>query len=414
MADGKHDHRLSPETLAVQGYFKPELSEGSIRPPLFLTSTFLAPSAEALEYCFVQAYGLDGNPRRPDILMYSRVAGPNTEILEDRFKDFEPGASGCVSFASGMAAISTCFLAFCKPGDTILFGAPVYGGVDFLLRHIMTKFGVRVIDFDLGVSADEFDEIMWQHDNVCMVHVESPSNPTLMMADIPGIVAKANAYNPNILVSVDATVLGPVFQHSIELGADLVQYSATKGIGGHSDLIGGLVTAKIQDHIDALKAWRTILGAVMSPFVALQLQTHIETLNLRMGAFDEKGKIIARFFKEHSKIKSISYPGMTDSEEQNRRHSDQCTGSGYLMAFEIKGGQEAAYRFLNALKVCRLAVSLGGTQSLAEHPKKHTHSDVPAELQERFGITDGMIRLSVGLEGIDDLLWDFAQALEQA
>ena len=401
---------VDPRTFALLGAFDPMLSEGALKPPEFHTSTFIAETAEQLEHWFCQAYGLGMDMQNPDGLMYTRVVNPTIEIFENRIAVVEGGEAASL-FASGMAAISTTCFAHLRPGDTLVFSEPVYGGTDYLFRKILPLFGIKTVGFSARMGTEAFLKVISGLENVKMVYMESPDNPTLTLVDVPGIsrVAK-QVFGPDCVVVVDSTVLGPVLQKVLDKGADIALYSATKSIGGHSDLIGGLAISS-QQHITLLKAFRTILGTVIGVHTAWMLLRSLETLHWRIEGMQANARRVAKFLYDHPAVERVFYPGFNRGSEQTRRFEEQCVGGGSLMSFTVKGGKENTFKVLNALRVIRLAVSLGGTVSLAEAPAWHTHSDVSEEDRDRIRITPNMIRLSVGGEAIEDLLQDLGRAL---
>ena len=402
---------VDPRTFVLMGAFDPMLSEGALKPPEFHTSTFIARTAEELEHWFDQAYGNKGlDIQNPDGLMYTRVVNPTIEIFENRIAVVEGGEAASL-FASGMAAISTTCFAHLRPGDTLLHSEPVYGGTDYLFKQILPLFGIKTVGFCGTADIEEFETLCAEHENVKMVYMESPDNPTLRLVDVPGIslVAKRE-FGEDVLMVVDNTVLGPVLQQSINQGADISLFSATKSIGGHSDLIAGLAIGSTQQ-ITLLKAFRTILGTVVGVHTAWMLLRSLETLHMRVKWTEENARQVAQFLVAYPAVEQVFYPGYGEDPEQMRRFEEQCKGGGSLISFTVKGGKEEVFKVLNALEVIRLAVSLGGTISLAEAPAWHTHSDVSKEDQDRIGITPNMIRLSVGAEATGDLLQDLGQAL---
>ncbi|MFC1787923.1 trans-sulfuration enzyme family protein [Patescibacteria group bacterium] len=400
---------LSPQTEAICGFYDPMLSEGAIKPPYFGSSTFVARTAEELAHSFRQAYGIGQDPENPDILLYSRVVNPNLEIFERRFARFEQAEEAAV-FSSGMAAISTTLFALTKPGDTVLYSAPVYGGTDYLLTKILPSWGVKVRSFPIESDLSEIRSLLEQNHQTKVIFMESPANPTLKLADIEGICSLSRAFNPKIKIVVDNTVLGPIFQQVLPLGADLAVFSATKMIGGHSDLVAG-IAAGDKSTMTLLKGHRTVFGTINDAHAAWLLTRSLETLQIRAQAAQKNAQHIVSFLSEHAKVKEILYPGLDQDKSQLERYQNQCQGSGSLLSFRIDGGLTQAYQFLNALKIVHLAVSLGGTESLAEHPQTHTHSDVGPKDQEQFGITTDLIRLSIGIEDTNDLINDLIQAL---
>lgn len=402
---------VSPETFALHGAYDPARSEGAIKPPHFATSTFVAESAEDLAHWFRQAYGLDdGHPVQPDGLIYSRLVNPNLQICEERWSKFERAEESALC-ASGMAAITTTLLTFCRPGDCVLYSAPVYGGTDYLMTHLLPAFGIATRSFLVTDSIEQVRGYL-QDRSVRVVYVETPANPTLALADVRALGEACTRMHPSPILVVDATVLGPIFHRPLELGAQIVAHSATKSIGGHSDLIAGIVSGS-HALMAAVKATRTIFGTMTDPYTACLLLRSLETYKVRVEAAEQKALKVARFLQAHPLVTRLYFPGITDDAKQQARFDAQCEGHGSLMSFEVRGGREEAYRVLDALRVVKLAVSLGGTESLAEHPRTHTHSDVAANDLDRFGISEAMIRLSVGLEDADDVIADLCQALDQ-
>ena len=400
----------APETLAIHGHYDKFRSEGAVKPPLFATSTFAARSAAELARWFDQAYGLTGPASNPEGLIYSRLVNPDLEIYERRVAEFE-GAEDAALFASGMAAIFTTAFTVCRPGDQILYSEPLYGGSDFLYRLLLPQWGIETFGFDATESISDTEDRISGLPNLKLVHLESPANPTLQFVDVRGITKAAHRHNKECIVAVDNTVLGPIFQRALELGADIALYSATKMLSGHSDLIAGLAMGN-KEQLGAIKGTRTILGTMNDPHAAWLLLRSLETLKVRAEAAQAKARKVASFLSRHPAVSHLYYPGLTDDSEQQRRFEDQAHGRGSLLSFRVLGGQNAAYQVLDSLKVAVLAVSLGSTETLAEHPRSHTHSDIPIEDQERFGITDDMIRLSVGLEDADDIIADLRSALD--
>ncbi len=399
---------IGPQTVSIQGHYHPEWSEGSLKPPIFASSTFVAQTAEELAHWFKQAYGLGMPTCTPSGLVYSRLVNPNMQIYEERCAAFE-NAEAAALFGSGMTAIMTTMFALLSPGDTLLFGGPIYGGTDFLFTKLLPKWGVKVESFMSGASSMEVAELIKQH-NPKVVFVETPANPTLTLADVRTVSKLAHDNNPETVVIADNTVLTFVSQKVLDLGADLTILSATKMLGGHDDLIGGLLMGR-KDLVQCAKDHRTIFGTGSDPNTAWMLARSLEDLKLRVEASEAQAMKVAQFLNQHKAVKQVLYPGSEQEDEQMRRWKDQCSGHGSFMSFRINGGVEEAYRVINSLKLFRLAVSLGGTVSLTSHPMTHTHSDVEPEEQQRLGITADLIRISVGLEDVDDLIKDLDQAL---
>lgn len=412
---------FNPETLALGYGYDPFLSEGAVKPPVFLTSTFQFRNAEAGKRHFELAYGLsEQRPSEIPGLIYSRLNNPNLEVFEHRMAAWDRTESGAV-FSSGMAAISTTLLAVLKPGDVIMSSAPIYGGTHFLFEHVLPKFGITTVSTRAGSDMHQRMRMRLSDvgaEKVKMFFLETPANPSNELVDIEAVAGLAKELEAEhghpVLTLVDNTLLGPVFQRPAQKGADLVLYSATKFIGGHSDLIAGVVTGS-KTWVDQTKIYRTILGTMANPFTGWLLTRSLETMSIRMRRQAKTAKLIAKMLAEHPKVESVQYPGLIQpGHPQYLIYKKQCSGPGSLIAFEVRGGQEAAYRVLNAFEVFRLAVSLGGTESLVEHPMSMTHSDVPPELLGTYGVNPGLIRMSVGLEHAADLEYDLERALEEA
>lgn len=412
------DHELKPESLMMSYGYRPEWSEMAVKAPIFATSTFVFNTAEEGKGFFARAYGLvEASENDTTGLIYSRLNNPSLEILEDRLTLWDEADAAAV-FGSGMAAISTAALTFLRPGDLVVFSEPSYGGTEYLFHEILPEFDIQVECFRSSGGEEALREVLdrdGNRDRLRMIYIETPSNPTNDLVDIEACARVANEYSTEdrrVLLAVDNTFLGPVFQHPLRHGADLVIYSLTKYVGGHSDLIAGAVLGG-QDDMDAIKGTRTFLGNIADPFTSFLLMRSLETLKVRMMQETENAKKLADFLRDHPKVARVSYLGLLAEGDPGydiyRRH---CTGPGSMIAFEVHGGEGEAFRFLNALKLIKLAVSLGGTESLAEHPGAMTHSDIPAADQVKIGITPSMVRISVGLEDPDDLIADVGQALD--
>jgi methionine-gamma-lyase len=407
-----------PETLALGYGYDPFLSEGAVKPPVFLTSTFQFRSAAEGEHFFALAYGLE-KPREREIpgLIYSRLNNPNLEIFEDRLAVWDQTEKGAV-FSSGMAAISTTALALLSPGDCVLSTRPVYGGTHFLFEHVLPRFGIELRWVPAGNDAPEALALAAESvgpERVRLVFLETPANPSNVLTDIAAVASFARGLTQKtgraVTTLVDNTFLGPVFQRPATLGADLVVYSATKFLGGHSDLVAGVVTGRAE-LIDRIMLLRTILGTVANPFTGWLLLRSLETVSVRMRRQAKSAQQLAQLLAEHPRVRKVHYPGLLrPGDPQHDIYERQCSGPGSLIAFEVDGGKAAAHRVLDAFEVARLAVSLGGTESLVEHPMSMTHSDVPPAELEAIGVTPGLIRMSVGLEHLSDLKTDLKHAL---
>lgn len=407
---------LRPESLMMSYGYKPALSEGAIKCPIFQTSTFAFQSAEDGKAFFELAYGL--RRRRPGEelgLIYSRLNNPDLEVLEDRLTLWDDAEAAAV-FASGMAAISTTLLTFLRPGDVVLHSEPVYGGTDYLLKQVLPRLGVRVVGFRAGSSLAEAEQQLRRQglaEKLALIFVETPANPTNALVDIAECAALARRLEGErrVLVAVDNTFLGPLWQHPLAHGADLVLYSATKYIGGHSDVIAGVCLGS-KELLEQVRVLRTILGTMAGPHTGWLLLRSLETLKLRMTAQMKSARHVAEFLADHPKVARVHYLGqLQPGDPQYAIYQRQCLAPGGMIAFEVVGGEPEAFRLLNALRLIHLAVSLGGTESLAEHPATMTHADVDPEERAELGITPAMVRLSVGVEHPEDLIADLNQAL---
>jgi methionine-gamma-lyase len=412
------NHALKPETLMVGYGYDPALSEGAVKPPVFLTSTFVFGSAEEGRDFFDYVAGRRQPPAGGAAgLVYSRFNHPNSEIVEDRLAVYE-GAETCGLFASGMAAITTTILAFARPGDVILHSQPLYGGTETLLSRTMANFGIGAVGFVDGVSEPAVRAAAREAQakgRVSIVLVETPANPTNTLVDIRLVrqiadeIATVQGSKP--VVVCDNTLLGPVFQRPLAHGADVSVYSLTKYVGGHSDLIAG-ATLGAKATIEPIKALRGSVGTQLDPHSCWMLGRSLETLALRMERANTNARLVAEFLRDHPKVDKVHYLGLLEAGSAAQSvYARQCTGAGSTFSFDIKGGEKQAFAFLNALQIFKLAVSLGGTESLASHPAAMTHSGVPAEVRARIGVLDTTIRLSVGIEHPDDLVADLTQAL---
>ncbi|MBS1545898.1 MAG: cystathionine gamma-synthase family protein [Bacteroidetes bacterium] len=410
------DRKLRPESLMMSHGYKPELSQGAVKCPIFQTSTFVFQKAEDGKAFFEVAYGLREQGETEELgLIYSRLNNPDLEILEDRLSLWD-GAGDCAVFESGMSAITTTLLEFLSPGDVLLFSNPIYGGTDHFIKQTLTRFGVEVIGF-YPWEQDRLEELVRKSgkaDRLRMIYVETPANPTNILIDVAAcsrLAKQLGRADKPVIVAVDNTYMGPLWQHPLAHGADLVLYSATKYIGGHSDVIAGACLGS-KELIARVKGMRTFLGCMAGPWTGWLLLRSLETLKPRMETQARNAAQVAAFLKGHPKVKKVHYLGFLDTPEQQAIFDAQCLSAGAMLAFDIQGGEAEAFRFLNALKLVKLAVSLGSTESLAEHPATMTHVGVDPVEREKLGITGGLVRLSVGVEHPEDLIWDLEQALE--
>ncbi|WP_256006779.1 cystathionine gamma-synthase family protein [Pedobacter deserti] len=413
------DKKYSPESLMMSYGYNPELSEGAIKCPIFQTSTFVFRNAQEGKAFFEIAYGKRAIRASEEMgLIYSRINNPNLEIVEKRLTLWD-GAADAAVFESGMSAVSTVLMEFLKPGDIVLYSTPLYGGSHHFLNHVLSKFGIRAIGFDASDADKNIEDLLRDEDvrrKVALIYLETPANPTNTLVDIKycaDVAETLSTAEKKIIVAVDNTYLGPIWQHPLQLGADLVIYSATKYLGGHSDLTAGAVLGN-SDHIQRLKVMRTFLGNMCSPNTAWLLLRSLETLKVRMDQQQANAVQVAEFLDRHERVEKVHYLGLIDRSESSKQYQiykDQCLGSGAMVSFHIKGGEQEAFAFLNGLRLIKLAVSLGGTESLAEHPATMTHTDIPDEEKLRIGITEQLIRISIGIENAKDIIADLDRAL---
>lgn len=411
--------KMQPESLMMSYGYKPSLSEGAIKCPIFQTSTFVFNTAMEGKRFFELAYGLCEKDAEEELgLIYSRLNNPDLEILENRLCLWD-GAEDCAVFESGMSAISTAMMEFMAPGDLLLYSRPVYGGTDHFINHFLKKLNIEAVGFH---AIDTKEQIIsrilatGKADRLTMIHIETPANPTNALIDIEMCAAIKNHFataEKPVVLSVDNTYMGPIWQHPLKHGADLVLYSATKYIGGHSDVIAGACLGS-KELMGRVKGLRTFLGNMAGPWTGWLLMRSLETLKVRMEQQARNAKYVAEYLKSHPKVEKVYYLGFineTGSEREKEIFHRQYTSSGAMIAFDVRGGEKEAFQFLDSLKLIKLAVSLGGTESLAEHPQTMTHADVPMEDKKVMFISEKLVRLSVGVEHYTDLIADIEQAL---
>ena len=406
--------KLKPATLMMGHGFDPALSEGSLKPPIFLTSTFVFPNAAAGKRHFEGVTGK--RPGGAEGLVYSRFNGPNQEILEDRLAVWEE-AEDALAFSSGMSAIATLFLSMTKPGDTIVHSGPLYAATETLIARILGKFGVKWLDFPAGATREEIDAVLREAStgNVALIYLESPANPTNALVDVEAVAASRDAIfgDAKPPIAIDNTFLGPLWAKPLQQGADIVVYSLTKYAGGHSDLVAGGVLGS-KEHINTIRLMRNTIGTICDPNTAWMLLRSLETLELRMSRAGENAAKVCEFLAAHPKVEKVGYLGFLERGEDARQadiYRRHCTGAGSTFSLYLKGGEPEAFAFLDALRIAKLAVSLGGTETLASHPAGMTHLSVADARKQALGITDNLVRISIGVEDADDLIADFDQAL---
>ena len=409
---------LRPETLMMSKGYDPFRSEGSVKPPVFLTSTFAFRTAEEGAEFFDMVAGRKPLPEGESAgLVYSRFNHPNLEIVEERLAVLD-GAPAAAVTASGMAAISAVFLTFLKPGDQIVFSAPLYGGSETLITKILPKWGVGSQAVHDGLAREAFRAAMdaaAAQGPLRICYVETPANPTNRLVDLSAMSAEVqeferrHGYRP--LMVCDNTMLGPIFQQPLRHGVDLNVYSLTKYVGGHSDLVAGGVTGD-KALITELKAVRGAYGTQLDPHSCWMIARSMETLVLRMERATSSGSKIAYWLEGNSvQPLRVFHPELIDEPLYQEVYRRQCSGPGSTFSVELPGGRPQAFKFINALRLFKSAVSLGGTESLVCHPASTTHSGVPAEARAIAGVSEGLIRMSIGLEHEEDLIADLARAL---
>jgi methionine-gamma-lyase len=412
------NRRLHPETLMMGYGYAPGLSEGSLKPPIFLTSTFVFETAQQGKDFFDLTSGRRQlRPGEKSGLVYSRFNNPNLEILEDRLAIWDRGERSAV-FASGMAAVSTTLFAFLRSGDTILHSRPLYGGTETLLKNQMGAFGIAAFGFTDGTDLAGIRsaaEAARTKGRIGLIFVETPANPTNGLVDLKACATVANeleklqGLRPPVVV--DNTMLGPMFQTPLKHGADISLCSLTKYVGGHSDLVGGSISGKA-DLVTRVMSWRSSIGTQLDPNSCWMLMRSLETLDVRMSRSNENASAVAEYLANHPKVTKVHYLGFLKNGREKAVFERQCTAPGSTFAFDVRGGEKGAFALLDHLQIMKLAVSLGGTETLISHPASMTHSGVARELREEIGLTDALIRISVGIENVEDLISDLAQALE--
>ena len=372
---------------------------GTLAMPIYQTSTFIFDSAEQGGKRFaLEEAGY----------IYTRLGNPTTTVLENKIAALEEGEAG-IAMSSGMGAISSTLWTVLKAGDHVVTDKTLYGCTFALMNHGLTKFGVEVTFVDTS-NLDEVKKAM--KENTRVVYLETPANPNLKIVDLEGVCKVAHT-NPNTLVIVDNTFATPYMQKPLKLGVDVVVHSATKYLNGHGDVIAGLVVTnkELADQIRFV-GLKDMTGAVLGPQEAYYIIRGLKTFEIRMERHCKNARTIADFLNKHPKVEKVYYPGL-ESHPGYEIAKKQMKDFGAMISFELKGGFEAGKTLLNNLKLCSLAVSLGDTETLIQHPASMTHSPYTKEEREAAGITDGLVRLSVGLENVEDIIADLEQGLEK-
>lgn len=409
---------LRPETLAVAFGYDPEMGMRSVKPPIFMTSTFVYPSAQHAKDVHEAYFDGTGPLVGETNHIYSRLGHPGLDFLEKRLAAID-GAEEAVAYSSGMAAHSSIALAYVRPGDSVLHGRPIYGGVDMLYNSIMPQFGSHVAAYTDGTDENDVrkaaDEAMAKGP-LKLIIAETPANPTAAVVDLDLMVRIADevgakqGHRP--LVVVDNTLLGPFAQRPIEHGVDLCMTSLTKYCGGHSDLLAGGISGR-KELIDYLRMQRTTWGNHLDPYTSWLVLRSLESVAVRTERAMQNARGVAEFLRDHPKVAGVTYLGFLEPGTRRRAVFDrQCKAAGSTFSFHLHGGEAEAFRMLDQLKLLKVAVSLGGSETLICHSASTTHYAVPPAQRLAGGITDGTIRLSVGLEHVDDLIGDLRQALE--
>ncbi len=370
---------------------------GSVVPPIYQTSTFKFRSAQ---------HGADLFAGKEKGYIYTRMLNPTVEAMENAIAELEGGhkALGC---GSGMAATHTIFASLLSSGDHVVCSAAVYGPTTTLLNTIMKKFGVDTTFVDTSDAKNVAEAIK---PNTKVVFVETPGNPTLCISDLEEISKLAHQHNA--VVVVDNTFMSPALQNPLALGADVVMHSLTKFLNGHADVVGGVVVVKDEQMYQQFRKTLNQTGGVIDPFNAFLVHRGLKTLAIRMERHCQNAQKIAEFLETHPLVKNVRYPGLK-SHPNYQLGLTQHKGPGGMITFEVEGGLEAGKVLMDSVELCQLAVSLGGVESLIQHPASMTHFSMGKEAREAAGITDGLVRLSVGIENADDLIADLEQALDK-
>jgi len=408
--DGAHA-AVRPRTAVLTRGFDPRLSFGSARPAVFRSSTYVFESPEEAERAFsVLAGRVEAEEGERADLIYSRFSHPNAEILEDQIVPLEPGATAAGVFNSGMAAIMTAFMSVARPGTTIVYTTPLYGGTTGLIHGLLEPFGVQGIPVP-GGDTEAINRAIGSAKNLSIVCLESPANPTLVMTDIRRASEAAKQHPDRPVVMVDNTFLGPTFQHPLMLGADVVLYSGTKYLSGFSDMVAGVALSKDPALMKKILSKRSMVGTILQPDECWLLNSRLCTVALRMNRQSKNAQRLAEALNGHPKIARVLYPTLFQDAEQRRIFEEQCAYPGGLFSIDFRG-RPAAFDFLRHLQIARNAVSLGGVETLVCHPRSTTHSGMSAKELDEAGIGEGLVRFSAGIEDWRDLLADFEQALE--
>ena len=377
------------DTKVVRAGIEPDPTTGSILPPIYETATFVLPEV--------------GKDRGFD---YTRSSNPTRQVLEANLAAIDSGKYA-ISFASGMSAVDACFKLL-TAGDHIVCGDDVYGGVTRLLDNVTAQQGLSITYVDT-TNTDAVKAAITSKTK--MLWIETPTNPLLKVSDMEAMVKISR--DAGILLGVDATFATPVFLRPLEFGADIVMHSTTKYLAGHNQIIGGVLITNHEHVFDKMKYIQKTIGAVSSPFDCWLNLSGLKTLHLRMKRHEESAPQVAAFLEAHPKIDRVLYPGLP-SHPQHAIAKAQMSGFSGMITFELKGGTEAGKTLMNNVQLCGLAESLGSVETMITHPASMTHVDVPVEDRRKRGLTDGLVRLSVGIEDVEDIIVDLEKALEKS
>jgi methionine-gamma-lyase len=413
MTEDRSGDATHPESEMMRRGWDPADGLNSLKPPLFQTSTFVFESSAAAERLFEVVYGGAAREEGEEIdFIYTRMDHPNLVIVEGRLAVWDNAESALV-FSSGVSAIFTTLLTFARPGDLILHSAPLYGGTNTMLHKVLGPLGYLAVAYGPGATESEIEALI-DGRRLGAIYVETPANPTNDVFDIAmasRLAAEHSDTEHRVLTIVDNTFLGPYAQRPLDHGADLVVYSATKYFGGHSDLVAGVVTGPT-DLIEPLKTMRYRIGTTADPHTAWLLGRSMETYSIRVEKQTANAASVAEFLAGHPKVASVRYLGLIGDDDPNADLAKrQWSSGGAMISFDVVGGKQEAFRFLDAMRLIANTTSLGGTESIACHPWTTTHSNVDPETKEQIGITEAMIRLSIGIENADDIIGDLEHAL---
>lgn len=387
-------------TLAIHaGNFEKE-TFGALATPIYQSSTFYFDSCEQGGKRFA---GEEGG------YIYTRLGNPTTTVLEEKVAALE-GAEACCAVGSGIGAVTSCLWSIAAAGKHIVADKALYGCTFAYLNHGMTRYGVEVSFIDTA-DLEQVEKAL--KPNTCCVYLETPANPNLKITDLKAVSKIAHDYNPEIMVVCDNTFATPYLQRPLELGCDAVIHSGTKYLNGHGDVIAGFVCGN-KDFITTVKFFglKDMTGAVMDPFAAFLILRGLKTMEVRMKRHCESAQAIAEYLEKHPKVEKVYYPGLKSHEGHEIAAKQMHGGYSGVIAFEVKGGMQAGIKFCNSLKLATIAVSLGDAETLIEHPASMTHSPYSPEERAAAGISDGLVRLSVGLENVEDIIADLEQGFK--